>query len=91
MDNRINEIRRKISALRAEMIDDEAAVRDLVNRDHDCAERAFHQIGLRREMRRLIGEWKSAGGGDLLPSVKERVAGRAAKRDHGAARATSRR
>ena len=33
MDNKINEIRRKISALRAKMLDIEGAIRDQINRD----------------------------------------------------------
>ena len=40
MDNRINEIRRKISALRLEMARVEVSVRDLVNSDH-LRERGF--------------------------------------------------
>ena len=91
MDNRINEIRRKISALRLEMADLEAAVRDLVNRDLDCAESARRQIVLRQDMTRLIGEWRSAGGGDLLPNIGERVSLRQAKKDGRLARAASHR
>jgi hypothetical protein len=91
MDNRINEIRRKISALRIQMADVEAAVRDLVNRDRDCTESALRQIGLRAEMTRLIGEWKAAGGGDLLPAIGERVGLRPAKKDGKLARTASHR
>ncbi len=91
MDNRINEIRRKISALRLEMADLEAAVRDLLNRGLDCAESAHRQIGLRRDMRRLIDDWRSAGGGDLLPNVGERVGLRPANRNGRPERAVSRR
>ncbi len=91
MDNRINEIRRKISTLRLEMSDLEAAVRDLLNRGLDCAESARRQIGLRRDMTRLIGEWRSAGGGDLLPKVGERVGLRQANKDDRPGRAASRR
>jgi hypothetical protein len=73
MDNRINEIRRKISALRLEMAAVEASVRDLVGRDCDCTEQALAQMDLRRKINLLIGEWKAAGGGDVLPDVRERV------------------
>jgi hypothetical protein len=73
MDNRINEIRRKISALRLEMADVEASVRDLVNRDRDCTERAQAQIDLRRKINLLISEWKAAGGGEVLPDIRDRV------------------
>jgi hypothetical protein len=33
IDGKINEIRRKISALRAEMLDTEGSIRDRINRD----------------------------------------------------------
>ena len=77
MDNRINEIRRKIRALRLEMADVEASVRDLVERDRDCTEKALAQMDLRRRINLLIGEWKVAGGTDVLPDVRDRVRGRA--------------
>jgi hypothetical protein len=71
MDNRINEIRRKISALRAEMSDIEAAVRDQVNRDLDCTADAQRLMAMRAELAGLIGRWKAAGGSERLPSVRE--------------------
>jgi hypothetical protein len=80
MDNRINEIRRKISALRLAMADVEASVRDLVNRDRDCTERAQAQMDLRRKINLLIGEWKAAGGCDVLPDIRERVRLRSVKK-----------
>jgi hypothetical protein len=73
MDNRINEIRRKISALRLEMADLEASVRDLLKCDRDCTDLALAQIGLRRKINLLIDDWKAAGGGDVLPAIAERV------------------
>jgi hypothetical protein len=73
MDNRINEIRRKISALRLEMADVEASVRDLVNRDCDCTDQALAQINLRRKINLLIEQWKAAGGSDVLPDVRDRM------------------
>jgi hypothetical protein len=79
MDNRINEIRRKISVLRLEMADVEASVRELVDRDRDCTEKALTQMDLRRKINLLIGEWKAAGGGDVLPNVRDRMRLRAAK------------
>jgi hypothetical protein len=91
MDNRINEIRRKISALRLEMADVEASVRELVNRDHDCTGRALEQLALRRDMKLLIGEWKAAGGGELLPNIREREGLRGPRKDSKPARAVSRR
>ena len=55
------------------MADVEASVRDLVNRDRDCSERAQAQIDLRRKINLLISEWKSAGGGEVLPDLRDRV------------------
>jgi hypothetical protein len=67
MDNRINEIRRKISLLRARMAELEALVRDQIAKDLDCSAAAGEQLAARIEIARLIGEWKAAGGGDRLP------------------------
>jgi hypothetical protein len=41
MDNRINEIRRKISALRADMTELEGSIRSQIKNDLDCAESAM--------------------------------------------------
>lgn len=72
MDNRINEIRRKINALRAKMTEVEAAVRDQVNRDLDCTADAQRLMAMRAELAGLIGRWKAAGGSELLPSIRDR-------------------
>jgi len=72
MDNRINEIRRKISVLRADMALLEAAIRDQVKHDLDCAETASCLMAMRIEVVTLIGRWKAAGGGERLPAVQER-------------------
>ncbi len=61
------------------MADVEASVRDLVNRDRDCTERAQAQMDLRRKINLLIGEWKAAGGGDVLPDIRDRVRLRSAE------------
>jgi hypothetical protein len=55
------------------MADIEATVRDLVNRDHDCTDKALAQIGLRGKINLLIGEWRAAGGGEMLPDIRDRV------------------
>ncbi|MCK1303871.1 hypothetical protein IVB33_17605 [Bradyrhizobium sp. 24] len=55
------------------MADVEAAVRELVERDRDCTEKALAQMDLRRKINLLIGEWKAAGGGDVLPNVRDRM------------------
>ena len=59
MDNRINEIRRKISALRSEMAEIEAAVRDQVNHDLDCTADARRLMAMRAELAGLIGGWRA--------------------------------
>ena len=73
------------------MADIEASVRDLVNRDRDCSEKALAQMELRRKIHLLIGEWKAAGGGDVLPDVRDRVRLRLMKTSGHPARAIARR
>jgi hypothetical protein len=70
MDNRINEIRRKISALRPDMIEVEGSIRDQIKHDLDCTETAMRLMAMRRELAALIVDWKAAGGGDRLPTVE---------------------
>ena len=74
MDNRINEIRRKISVLRVEMMDLDQTVRTQIREDRDCTEAALALMARRKELVVLIGEWKAAGGGDRLPNAPERLA-----------------
>ena len=73
------------------MADIEASVRDLVNRDRDCTEKALAQMDLRRNITLLIGEWKAAGGGDVLPDVRDRVRLRPVKTASNSLRAIARR
>jgi hypothetical protein len=80
MDNRINEIRRKISALRAEMTLVEAAISDQIKHDLDCSEAAYRLLAMRAEVAVLIRDWKASGGGDQLPTVKERLSRGAERR-----------
>ena len=82
MDNRFNEIRRKISALRAEMLVMEKAVRDLVNRDLDCTDLASRLMAMRAELAELIRRWREAGGGDRVSVVAERLGKDAQPRSH---------
>jgi len=69
----------------------EASVRDLVDRDRECTERALAQMDLRRKINLLIGEWKAAGGGDVLPDVRDRVRLRSVKTSGNPVRAIARR
>ncbi len=71
MDNRFNEIRRKISSLRAEMLVMEKVVRDLVNRDLDCTDMSLRLMAARADLATLIRRWREAGGADRLSAVPE--------------------
>jgi hypothetical protein len=73
MDNRINEIRRKISALRTEMMGVEAAMRDQVRQDLDCTGSALQLMTLRTRLSGLVADWKAAGGSQPLPTIGERL------------------
>jgi chorismate mutase len=73
MDNRINEIRRRISTLRSGMPRVEAIVRDRINHDLDCTEAGMRLMAVRTELASLIAELKAAGGVDPLPTVEERL------------------
>ena len=72
MDNRINEIRRKIRSLRAEMVGVEGAMHEIRN-DLDSTESALRLIAMRTELAALVAEWKAAGGSDPLPTIEERL------------------
>jgi len=73
MDNRINEIRRKISVLRAEMVRVEHAMHDQIRRDLDCTDSALQLLAMRRQLAMLVAEWKAAGGSTSLPTIEERL------------------
>jgi hypothetical protein len=73
MDNRINEIRRKIRVLRAEMVRAEHAMHDQIHRDLDCTDCALQLMGLRKKLAALVAEWKAAGGSEPLPTIEERL------------------
>ena len=73
MDNRINEIRRKISSLRAQMVDVEDNMRDQIRHDLDSTEAALRLMAMRTELAALVAEWKAAGGSEPLPTIQERL------------------
>ena len=73
MDNRLNELRRKISTLRAEMLALEAVVRDQIKRDQGCAESSLQLMAMRRALTAFVREWVRLGGGDRLPAITERL------------------
>jgi len=73
MDNKLNEIRRKIKFLRAEMLGAEDNIRKQVNRNEDCSEAAVHLMAMRVVMLGLIGERNRLGGEERLLNVDERL------------------
>jgi len=73
MDNRINEIRRKISVVRAEMVRVEHAMHDQIRLDLDCTDAALKLLAMRRELAVLVADWKAAGGSTSLPTIEERL------------------
>jgi hypothetical protein len=73
MDNRLNGIRKKIIFLRAEMLREEDAIRQQVNRDEDCTEAALRLMAMRGSMLGLIAERDKLGGSERLLDVEERL------------------
>lgn len=73
MDNRINEIRCQISALRAEMLRVEDAMRDQIRHDQDSTEFALQLMAMRTQVAALVASWKAAGGSEPLPTLRERL------------------
>ena len=78
MDNKLNEIRRKIKFLRAEMLRAEMLgaednIRKQVNRDEDCSTTATRLMAMRVAMVGLIGERNRLGGEERLLNVDERL------------------
>ncbi|MCA6118107.1 hypothetical protein J6524_24980 [Bradyrhizobium sp. WSM 1738] len=73
MDNKLNEIRRKIRMLRADMLSAEDNIRKQVNRDEDCSAAATRLMAMRVAMVGLIGERNRLGGEERLLNVDERL------------------
>lgn len=73
MDNRINELRRKINYLRLKMLDLAVAIRAQVNQDQDCTASALRLMAMRQEMTAFVREWSLLGGGERLPTIQERL------------------
>ena len=65
MDNRINKIRKKISVLRAEMLEAERAMHRQIAHDQDCGDAATKLMAMRAELVQMIGERRALG--DLMP------------------------
>jgi hypothetical protein len=73
MDDRLNEIRRKIRSLRSEMLVAEDLMRKQINQDEDCTEVSLRLMAMRTTMLSLIGEGDSLGGSERLLDVEERL------------------
>lgn len=73
MNNKLNEIRRKIRFLRSEMLSAEATIRQQVNRDEDCSEASMQLMAMRVVMLGLIAERNRLGGEERLLDVDERL------------------
>jgi hypothetical protein len=61
MDNRINEIRKVIKALRVSMIEAEAVMHDQIARDQDCTFVAQELLKMRMVMSGLVREKEALG------------------------------
>lgn len=73
MNNKLNEIRRKIRFLRQEMLSAETTIRAQVNGDEDCAEASMQLMAMRVVMLGLIAERNRLGGEERLLDVDERL------------------
>jgi hypothetical protein len=73
MDNKINEIRRKIGFLRSEMLDLEDAIRAQVNREEDCSVTGRRLMDMRRQMVALVRQRDALGGRERMLTVEERL------------------
>lgn len=73
MNNKLNEIRRKIRFLRSEMLSAEATIRQQVNRDEDCSGASMQLMAMRVVMLGLIAERNRLGGEERLLDVDARL------------------
>ena len=71
MDNKLNDIRRKISFLRSEMLRAEDAIRKQINRNEDCTVASLQVMATRTALLVLISERNRLGGSERLLDVDE--------------------
>lgn len=71
MNNKLNEIRRKITFLRSEMLRAEDAIRKSVNRNEDCTVASLQVMAMRTALLVLITERNRLGGSERLLDVDE--------------------
>jgi hypothetical protein len=73
VDNKLNEIRRRIRFLRADMLRAEGHIRYQVNRGEDCSEAAVDVMAMRVTLLGLISDRNRLGGEERLLNVDERL------------------
>jgi hypothetical protein len=73
MSQKLNEIRRKISRLRAEMLSLQEDMRALVNLGLDCSEPSIRLMAMRAAMVDLIQQRNAMGGIEVCPNVAQRL------------------
>jgi len=73
VDNTLNEIRRKISLLRSQMLAAEDAIRKQIDRDEDCTHASLRLMAMRTKMLGLIAGRHSLGGSEPLLNVEGRL------------------
>jgi hypothetical protein len=74
MDNKINEIRRKISFLRSEMLNFEDKIRRHISRDEDCSAASLRlMMEMRVQITALIRDRNALGGHERMLNVDERL------------------
>jgi hypothetical protein len=73
MSRKLNEIRRKISRLRTEMLSLQEDMRALVNLGLDCSEPSIRLMAMRAAMVDLIRQRNAMGGIEVCPNVAERL------------------
>jgi hypothetical protein len=73
MDNRLNEIRKKIRAFRAEMRVVETEMRKQIAHDQDCTAAGTRLLVMRKDLALMIEEFTALGGPVPLPTVDERL------------------
>jgi hypothetical protein len=73
MDNRLNEIRKKIRAFRAQMRVVETEMRKHIAHDQDCTLAGTRLLAMRKGLAVMIEELTALGGAVPLPTVDERL------------------
>ncbi len=73
MNNKLNEIRRKIGTLRADMLGLADTIRDQMRRDGDCADGSLRLMAMRGDMLELISRRNATGGREEGLGVAHRL------------------